>query len=255
MQDRIRTPAFRQRETRLSLAMTELINKHSRRWTYNIKRLQAIASGVCGHYCCLFSVAKATGWSMKRFTDLFSVTDLYKNDRLAITLIKPKTTMTTTILALIVTTVDYRSSVQTQTAMEKVACSCNMVFKQMRIPQIRPPHIQPIEHPFKLALIGCGPASLSCATFLARLGYLDITIFEKENFIGGLRYTRDDIQRETDCPRPVIRARAHDPVNRKHNRHRPSFLAPENTQVKELERFRGQIYPSLFWGLEMGERD
>nr|CAD7202496.1 unnamed protein product [Timema douglasi] len=62
------------------------------------------------------------------------------------------------------------------------------VFKQMRIPQIRPPHIKPIEYPFKLALIGCGPASLSCATFLARLGYLDITIFEKENFIGGLRW-------------------------------------------------------------------
>lgn len=39
-----------------------------------------------------------------------------------------------------------------------------------------------------MALIGCGPASISCATFLARLGYTNLTVFEKENYIGGLRY-------------------------------------------------------------------
>ena len=39
-----------------------------------------------------------------------------------------------------------------------------------------------------MALIGCGPASISCATFLARLGYQDLTIFEKYDYIGGLRY-------------------------------------------------------------------
>uniref|UniRef100_A0ACB8F300 Uncharacterized protein n=1 Tax=Sphaerodactylus townsendi TaxID=933632 RepID=A0ACB8F300_9SAUR len=38
----------------------------------------------------------------------------------------------------------------------------------------------------KIALIGAGPSSISCATFLARLGYLNITIFEKETYIGGL---------------------------------------------------------------------
>nr|CAD7265083.1 unnamed protein product [Timema shepardi] len=37
------------------------------------------------------------------------------------------TTTTTPRLALIVTTVDHRSSVQTQTEMEKVTCSCNMM--------------------------------------------------------------------------------------------------------------------------------
>nr|CAD7194727.1 unnamed protein product [Timema douglasi] len=52
------------------------------------KRLQAIASGVCGHYCCLFAVAKDAGWSLRRFTDLFSTADLCKNDRLAVTLFK-----------------------------------------------------------------------------------------------------------------------------------------------------------------------
>ena len=40
----------------------------------------------------------------------------------------------------------------------------------------------------KVALIGCGPASISCATFLARLGYSNLTIYEKQDYIGGLRY-------------------------------------------------------------------
>lgn len=50
-----------------------------------------------------------------------------------------------------------------------------------------------IWHPFfticfrsKIALFGCGPASISCATFLARLGYNDITIYEKQEYVGGL---------------------------------------------------------------------
>lgn len=42
-------------------------------------------------------------------------------------------------------------------------------------------HRQPI------ALLGCGPASISCASFLCRLGYTDVTIYEKNDFIGGLR--------------------------------------------------------------------
>uniref|UniRef100_A0A673MLS6 Dihydropyrimidine dehydrogenase [NADP(+)] n=1 Tax=Sinocyclocheilus rhinocerous TaxID=307959 RepID=A0A673MLS6_9TELE len=65
------------------------------------------------------------------------------------------------------------------------------VFKQMGVPQIRnpdlpPPHQIPESYHTKIALIGCGPASISCASFLARLGYDDITIFEKKRFIGGL---------------------------------------------------------------------
>ena len=56
----------------------------------------------------------------------------------------------------------------------------------MKISQKRVPG-QSVNHAnTKIALIGCGPASLSCATFLARLGYNDITIFEKETYIGGL---------------------------------------------------------------------
>ncbi|XP_045158402.2 dihydropyrimidine dehydrogenase [NADP(+)]-like [Mercenaria mercenaria] len=65
------------------------------------------------------------------------------------------------------------------------------VFKEMRIPQIRDPNLPPLSempdsYKTKVALIGCGPASISCATFLARLGYSSLTVFEKENYIGGL---------------------------------------------------------------------
>lgn len=63
------------------------------------------------------------------------------------------------------------------------------VFKDMKIPQIRDPNQSVQFSDSKIALIGCGPASISCATFLARLGYADITIFERDNVIGGLSST------------------------------------------------------------------
>jgi dihydropyrimidine dehydrogenase (NADP+) len=65
------------------------------------------------------------------------------------------------------------------------------VFKNMKIKQIRDPNAPsldqlPPSYKSKIALVGCGPASISCATFLARLGYQDVTIFEKQDFAGGL---------------------------------------------------------------------
>lgn len=62
----------------------------------------------------------------------------------------------------------------------------------MGIPQIRNPELPPAKempesYHTRIALIGCGPASISCASFLARLGYDNITIFEKQKYIGGLR--------------------------------------------------------------------
>ena len=63
---------------------------------------------------------------------------------------------------------------------------------KINIPQIRDPSLTPLDklpnsYRAKIALFGCGPASISCATFLGRLGYSDLTIFEKEQYIGGLR--------------------------------------------------------------------
>lgn len=63
------------------------------------------------------------------------------------------------------------------------------VFKKMNIPQIKPPYLPenlPKTYDAKVAFIGCGPASISCATFLGRLGYKNLTIFEKQEYIGGL---------------------------------------------------------------------
>ncbi|KAI7809865.1 dihydropyrimidine dehydrogenase [Triplophysa rosa] len=65
------------------------------------------------------------------------------------------------------------------------------VFSKMGIPQIRNPELpspedMPESYHTKIALIGCGPASISCASFLARLGYDNITVFEKKKYTGGL---------------------------------------------------------------------
>ncbi|XP_014244997.1 dihydropyrimidine dehydrogenase [NADP(+)] [Cimex lectularius] len=60
------------------------------------------------------------------------------------------------------------------------------IFKKMGVPQTLPPGIEHEAKYSKIALIGGGPASLSCATFLARLGYVDVTVFEKHSYIGGL---------------------------------------------------------------------
>ena len=60
----------------------------------------------------------------------------------------------------------------------------------MKIPQVRDPNLPatlPASFSAPIAMVGCGPASVSCATFLARLGYSNITIFEKQEYIGGLR--------------------------------------------------------------------
>lgn len=65
------------------------------------------------------------------------------------------------------------------------------MFMKMKIPQIRDPNLTPLDqlpesYSAKIAFFGCGPASISCATFLARLGYTNLTIFEKQEYIGGL---------------------------------------------------------------------
>ncbi len=62
----------------------------------------------------------------------------------------------------------------------------------MKIPQVHDPSLGslaslPDSYRSPVVLLGCGPASISCATFLARLGYTDLTIMERENYIGGLR--------------------------------------------------------------------
>jgi NADPH-dependent glutamate synthase beta subunit-like oxidoreductase len=69
------------------------------------------------------------------------------------------------------------------------------VFKEMKIKQIRAPNATPLDklppsYKTKIGFIGCGPASISCATFLARIGYQDLTIFEKKEYAGKLQWLR-----------------------------------------------------------------
>ncbi|CAD6185538.1 unnamed protein product [Caenorhabditis auriculariae] len=70
--------------------------------------------------------------------------------------------------------------------LQQFACE---IFKQMNIRQIVSKEIRESRtaaHKEPIAFLGCGPASISCASFLARLGYTDLTIYEKRQFIGGL---------------------------------------------------------------------
>ncbi|EDW51287.1 GM13670 [Drosophila sechellia] len=60
------------------------------------------------------------------------------------------------------------------------------VFKKMGVRQRRTPQAEANPLSQKIALVGGGPASLSCATFLARLGYRDVTIYERRSYLGGL---------------------------------------------------------------------
>lgn len=70
--------------------------------------------------------------------------------------------------------------------LQEFACK---VFKEMKVKQIRDPNLKPLDKRVaetKIALIGAGSASLSCAAFLGRLGYNNLHIFEKEDYSGGL---------------------------------------------------------------------
>jgi dihydropyrimidine dehydrogenase (NADP+) len=65
------------------------------------------------------------------------------------------------------------------------------MFMQMGIPQIRHPKATPLDQlpdSFRapIAMVGCGPASISAASILARIGYSNITVFERDEVVGGL---------------------------------------------------------------------
>ena len=59
----------------------------------------------------------------------------------------------------------------------------------MKVKQIRDPNLSPLDSKIantKIALIGAGSASVACASFLARLGYNNVHIFEQKDYSGGL---------------------------------------------------------------------
>eukprot|EP00922_Rhytidocystis_sp_ex-Travisia-forbesii_P046264 GHVS01068980.1.p1 GENE.GHVS01068980.1~~GHVS01068980.1.p1 ORF type:complete len:1051 (+),score=138.18 GHVS01068980.1:2-3154(+) len=64
-------------------------------------------------------------------------------------------------------------------------------FMKMMIKQIPDPSFEASRSVLskKIVLVGAGPASLSCANFLGRMGYKDITVHEKAGSAGGLSTT------------------------------------------------------------------
>ncbi|XP_061413884.1 dihydropyrimidine dehydrogenase [NADP(+)]-like isoform X2 [Lethenteron reissneri] len=65
------------------------------------------------------------------------------------------------------------------------------VFRLMGVPQVCDPALPPVGSRAaacgeRVALLGCGPASISCASFLARLGYSRLTVYERADYTGGL---------------------------------------------------------------------
>ena len=53
---------------------------------------------------------------------------------------------------------------------------------RMKVKQTHDPSLPtPARSDAKIAIVGCGPSAISAATFLARLGYTDITCYEKED--------------------------------------------------------------------------
>jgi dihydropyrimidine dehydrogenase (NADP+) len=82
-------------------------------------------------------------------------------------------------------------------------------FAQMRVPQKRHPDVKDIDWP--IALIGAGPASISCASFLCRLGYTNVHVYEKYNTAGGIsaidlpqyRLEYDDVRAEIEFAKDI----------------------------------------------------
>ncbi|KAF8561298.1 hypothetical protein P879_05594 [Paragonimus westermani] len=107
------------------------------------------------------------------------------------------------------------------------------MFAQMRVPQIVDPNIQAATKHLKsydtpIALIGCGPASISCASYLARLGYRNVHIYEKESCVGGLSTTEIPQFR---LPMPVV-----------------------NTEIKWMEDLGVKVYRSRPFGKSGGHQ-
>lgn len=69
--------------------------------------------------------------------------------------------------------------------LQEFACT---EFAKMRVPQIRDPSRRNLPDSYKkpIAIVGAGPAGLSCANYLGRLGYSDVHVFEALESAGGL---------------------------------------------------------------------
>ena len=76
-------------------------------------------------------------------------------------------------------------------------------FKEMHIPATRDPALPPPDkmhasYAQRIVCVGSGPASISCATFLARMGYSNVEVIERLPYPGGLSASEIPQYRLTD---------------------------------------------------------
>src|SRR5215469_3120914 len=62
------------------LEIMAYLQRHSISWTFNRHRLQGLTTNVCGHYCCIYALHRARGFSMTSFVNMFSPARYTCND-------------------------------------------------------------------------------------------------------------------------------------------------------------------------------
>lgn len=64
------------------------LNKNSKSFIYNKKRIQSNFSVLCGVYCCIFIYFRCKNMSFNNFLNLFNYSNLVLNDLLVLTIFK-----------------------------------------------------------------------------------------------------------------------------------------------------------------------
>jgi len=116
----------------------------------------------------------------------------------------------------------------------------------------------------KIAIVGSGPAGLTCAYYLSLSGY-KVTIFEASPFVGGMLYAgipeyrlpREVLRREIDrIVRLGIEIKANTPINREltiddlfRKQYKAVFLATGTHKSKTLG-IHGEASSDVFYGLD-----
>ena len=63
------------------LEIIAFLQRHSISWIINRHRLQGLTSKVCGHYCCIYTLQRGWGETMKSFVDMFVPVRYICNDK------------------------------------------------------------------------------------------------------------------------------------------------------------------------------
>jgi glutamate synthase (NADPH/NADH) small chain len=113
----------------------------------------------------------------------------------------------------------------------------------------------------KVAVVGSGPAGLSAATFLKRLGY-DVDLFESESFVGGVliwgipayRLPKEIVRREADFVRSLgVKIYLEHPINNPASlmqEYKAVFISTGTNRPHRLS-LTGEALPGVIQALEL----